>query len=121
MQASASPPEAEVAPESYCEPDYLEDYPDGYDPVAFAEDHPYWDDEPPEPEPHIYVHPGERVPEDAGELLRTYYQVGVGDVRIYARLHPDEMDLDPDQIVERGELRRRFNLHFRPKGPKPPE
>lgn len=125
MQAFESPPEPEYSPEPCPEPDCpedcpLENDPHDYDPVAFAEDYPDWDEEPSEPEPHIYVHPGERIPADAGELLRTYYRVGVGDVRIYERLHPDEMELDPDQIVERGELRRSFNLHIRPKGPKKP-
>ena len=50
--------------------------------------------------------------------------VGEGDVHVYARIHPDDMDLHPDQIIEPsapGELRRRFNLHFRPKGSKGPE
>ncbi|RME98735.1 MAG: hypothetical protein D6773_13995, partial [Alphaproteobacteria bacterium] len=62
-----------------------------------------------------------KVPLDAGELLRTYYVVGEGDVRVFARIHLDDMDLHPDQIIERPNLRRSFNLHFRPKGPKPPE
>jgi hypothetical protein len=44
-----------------------------------------------------------------------------GDVPVYARLHPDEMDLHPDQIIEPSDLKRSFNLHFRPKGPKPSE
>ena len=95
------------------------DWPDDFDPVAFAEEYPDWDEEPPDPEPDdIHVRPGERVPDDAGELLRSFYLPGVGDVRVFARLHPDEMDLHPDQIIEPGDLRRDFNLHFRPKGPK---
>lgn len=124
-----SEPRRTPPPEPYWE---AGDYPpenDPYeyecDPGSFAEDNPYWDDEPPEPEDDdIYVRPGERVPFDAGELLRTYYVVGEGDVRVFARIHPDDMDLHPDQIVEPsepGELRRSFNIHFRPKGPKPPE
>ena len=42
-------------------------------------------------------------------------------MRVYARLYPDEMDIHPDQIIEPGELKRGFNMHFRPKGPKLPE
>ncbi|GER06696.1 hypothetical protein GCM10007972_12990 [Iodidimonas muriae] len=95
------------------------EHPDDFDPVAFAEEYPDWDEEPPDPEPSdIHVRPGERVPDDAGALLRTFYLPGVGDVRIYARLHPDEMDIQPDQIIEPGGLTRDFNTHFRPKGPK---
>lgn len=107
------------------EPPLETEYPDDFDPVAFAEEFPDWDEEPPDPEPSdIHVRPGERVPDDAGELLRSFYLPGVGDVRVYARLHPDEMDIHPDQIIEPSEpseLRRRFNLHFRPKGPKGPK
>lgn len=111
---AAAPPEPE--------PSQGPDWPDDFDPVAFAEEYPGWDEEPPEPEPDdIHVMPGERVPDDAGELLRTFYMPGTGDVRVFARLHPDEMDIQPDQLIERGELRRSFNLHFRPKGPKPSE
>ncbi|RME97021.1 MAG: hypothetical protein D6773_16370, partial [Alphaproteobacteria bacterium] len=81
MAALAALPEDEPQPEAYWEPDdpdhYVpEDYPDdglyADDPGAFAEDNPHWDDEPPEPEDDdIYVRPGEKVPLDAGELLRT--------------------------------------------------
>ena len=123
MDAFAAP-ESDYPPEPYGgpdDPDYYvpEDCPYECDPAAFAEDHPHWDEEPPEPEDDdIYVRPGEKVPYDAGELLRTYYVVGEGDVRVFARIHPDDMDLDPDQIIERPSLRRRFNLHFRPKKPK---
>ncbi len=92
------------------------------DPAAFAEDHPYWDEEPPEPEDDtITVRPGERIPSDAGELIKTYYAPGIGDVRVYERLDPNEMDLEPDQIIEPRDLKQDFNLHFRPKKPKPPE
>ena len=111
---------ADVPPEP--DPSHDPDWPDDFDPFAFAEDYPDWDEEPPEPEPDdIHVKPGERVPDDAGELLRTFYLPGTGDVRVYARLHPDEMDIQPDQIIERGELRRNFNLHLWPKGPKEPK
>ena len=104
------------------EPPLETEYPDDFDPVAFAEEFPDWDEEPPDPEPSdIHVRPGERVPDDAGELLRSFYLPGVGDVRVYARLHPDEMDIHPDQIIERPSLRRSFNVHFRPKGPKSSE
>ena len=46
------------------------------------------------------VFPGERAPLDAGEFLRTYYAPGIGDMRVYARLDPNEMEIDPDQIIE---------------------
>lgn len=96
-----------------------ESWPDDFDPVAFAEEYPDWDEEPPEPEPDdIHVMPGERVPDDAGALLRTFYLPGTGDVRVYARLDPNEMDLHPDQVIEPGDLKSSFNMHFRPKGPK---
>lgn len=131
VAAFAAPPEDESPPEAYWEPDGPDygppaDYPDDSlyadDPGAFAEDNPYWGMEPSEPEDdEIHVQPGEKVPFDAGELLETYYVVGVGDVRVFARIHPDDMDLHPDQIIERPSLRRSFNVHFRPKGPKPPE
>ena len=105
--------------------DYPDDGPCACDPGAFAEDNPYWDWEADEPEDNeIHVRPGEDVPFDAGELLETYYVVGEGDVYVFARIHPEDMDLHPDQIIEPDdpdELRRRFNLHFRPKGPKPPD
>tara|TARA_R100000322_G_scaffold167530_3_gene135625 strand:- start:17748 stop:18416 length:669 start_codon:yes stop_codon:yes gene_type:complete len=128
----AAQPEATELPGAYWEADDPEDYPypeDALydyecDPYAFAEDNPDWADDLPDPEPEdddIYVRPGEKVPFDAGELLRSYYVVGVGDVHVFARIHPDEMDLHPDQIIEPGELRQDFNLHFRPKGPKPSE
>lgn len=108
-------PSSEGAPESPHDDDYVDEY-------AFVEDNPGWDEEPPEPEEDtITVKPGERIPTDAGEVLRTYYAPGVGDVRVYARLDPNEMDLDPDQIIERGALKRDFNLHFGRKGPKKPE
>ena len=128
---AAAPPPEDDPPEPWWEPDdprygppvdYPDDGPYADDPGAFAEDNPYWDWEPSEPEDDdIYVRPGEKVPFDAGELLRTYYVVGEGDVRVFARIHPDDMDLDPDQIIERPTLRRSFNVHFRPKGPKGPE
>lgn len=124
-QAFAAQLEATQPPGQAQEPhdpaDYEpEDYPYECDPAAFAEDHPYWDEEPPEPEDDtISVRPGERVPLDAGELLKTFYAPGIGDVRVYERLNPDDMDLDPDQIVEPGDLKRDFNLHFRLKAPKP--
>ncbi len=128
----AAQPEATELPGAYWEADDPEDYlypeDDPYDyecdPYAFAEDNPGWADGLPDPEPEdddIYVRPGEKVPFDAGELLRSYYVVGVGDVHVYARIHPDDMDLHPDQIIERPSLRRNFNLHFRPKGPKGPD
>ena len=129
-KALAAQPKATEPPGEYWEVEYPEgdlypeDYPYECDPGAFAEDNPYWDDDRPDPEPEdddIYVRPGEKVPFDAGELLRTYYVVGEGDVRVYARVHPDDMDLHPDQIIERPSLRRSFNVHFRPKGPKGPE
>lgn len=111
MQAFAPPPDA--APEAMQDDEYVDEY-------AFAEDNPCWDEEPSEPEEDtIAVKPGERVPTDAGELLRTYYAPGIGDVRVFARLNPDEMDLHPDQIIEPGGLRRDFNLHLRPNRPKP--
>jgi len=129
-QAFAAQPNIAEPPGEYWESDDLDDYlyleDDLYecDPGAFAEDNPDWDETLPDPEPEdddIYVRPGEKVPLDAGELLRTYYVVGEGDVHVYARIHPDDMDLHPDQIIEPNELRHSFNLHFRPKGPKPPE
>jgi len=131
-RAFAAQPEATELPGAYWEQDdpeddlYPEDDPYDYecDPYAFAEDNPGWADDLPDPEPEdddIYVRPGDKVPFDAGELLRSYYVVGLGDVHVYARLHPDDMDLDPDQIIEPGELRQDFNLHFRPKGPKKPK
>ncbi len=49
---------------------------------------------------YVSVLPDEPVPLDAGELLRTYYAPGIGDVRVYAWLDPDEMDIDPGQIIE---------------------
>ncbi len=91
MQASAPSPEA--APESRHDDDYVDEY-------AFAEDNPSLDEEPPEPEEDtITVKPGERMPPDAGGLLRAYYAPGIGDVRVYARLDPDEMDIDPGQVL----------------------
>ena len=111
MQAFAPPPDA--TPATLHGDDYVDEY-------AFTEDNPGWDEEPPEPvEDTLTVKPGERVPTDAGELLTTYYAPGIGDVRVYARLDPTEMDLDPDQITEPNDLKQDFNLHFRPKGPKP--
>lgn len=108
-------PSPEPAPEAVHDDDYVDEY-------AFAEDNPGWDEEPPEPESgDIHVMPGERVPDDAGALLRTFYLPGNGDVRVYARLNPDEIDLHPDQIIEPDDLKRSFNTHFRPKKPKPPE
>ncbi|MBB4212443.1 hypothetical protein EV659_1102 [Rhodothalassium salexigens DSM 2132] len=90
-QACASPPE--VAPETMQDDDYVDEY-------AFAEDNPGWDDEPTEPaEDAITVRPGERVPLEAGELLRTYYAPGIGDVRVFAQLDPNEMDIDPEQVL----------------------
>jgi len=114
------PPWVQIDAKPEAEPPQEKTWPDDFDPVAFAEEYPDWDEEPPEPEEDtITVKPGERVPTDAGELLRAYYAPGIGDVRVYGRLDPNEMDLDPDQIIERGDLKRDFNLHFRPKGPKP--
>lgn len=113
MQAFA--PQPESAPETTQDDDYVDEY-------AFAEDNPGWDEEPPEPEEGtITVKPGERVSTDAGELLRTYYAPGIGDMRVYARLDPKEMDLHPDQIIEPGDLKRDFNLHFRLNNPKKPK
>tara|TARA_R100000455_G_C6272901_1_gene130045 strand:- start:2547 stop:3065 length:519 start_codon:yes stop_codon:yes gene_type:complete len=90
-QAFAPPPED--APETPHDDDYVDEY-------AFAEDNPGWDEEPPEPEEDtITVKPGERVPTDAGELLRTFYAPGIGDMRVYARLDPNEMDIDPGQVL----------------------
>jgi len=129
-QAFAAQLDITEPPEEYWESNDPEDYlypeDDLYecDPGAFAEDNPDWDDDLHDPEPEdddIYVRPGEKVPFDAGELLRTYYLVGEGDVRVFARVHPDDMDLHPDQIIEPNELRRSFNQHFRPKKPNPPE
>ena len=59
----------------------------------------------------ITLKPDERVLVDAGELLRTYYAPGIGDMRVYSRLCPDEMDIDPEQIVEHDDLE--------PDGPEP--
>lgn len=62
-------------------PEYEGNDDDDHD-YAYLEDHPGWDDEPPEPlEDTITVKSGERVPFEAGELLRTYYAPGIGDVR----------------------------------------
>ena len=68
-QAFAPPPED--APETPHDDDYVDEY-------AFAEDNPGW---------------------DAGELLRTFYAPGIGDMRVYARLDPNEMDIDPGQVL----------------------
>ena len=43
----------------------------------------------------ISVRRGERVPLETGELQRTYYTPGIGDVRVFARPYPNEIDIDP--------------------------
>ncbi len=76
VQAVAPLPEP--APETPHDDDYI-------DGCAFAEDNPGWDEELSEPEEDtITVRSGERVPTDAGELLRTYYAPGIGDMRLCA-------------------------------------
>lgn len=91
VQAVAPP--SEDAPETPHDDDYVDEY-------AFAEDNPGWNEEPSEPEDDtITVRPGERVPTDAGELLRTFYAPGIGDMRVYTRLDPNKMDVDPGQVL----------------------
>ena len=54
----------------------------------------------PEPEEDaITLKPGERVPVEAGALLRTFYAPGIGDMRVHARLDPDRMAIDPELVL----------------------
>jgi hypothetical protein len=102
------------------EPSQSPDWPDDFDPFAFAEEYPDWDEEPPDPEPDdIHVRPGERVPDDAGELLRTFYLPGTGDVRVFARLDPNEMDIDPELVLGPDDIERDEPVpENKPKSPK---
>lgn len=43
---------------------------------------------------------------------------GVGDVRVYSRLDPDEMEIDPGQIIEPDELDDEPAPESTPKPPK---
>ena len=100
-----------AVPETVPEPTKYPEAED-FDEQVFADEHPGWNYEPPEPlDDTITLKPDERVPVDAGELLRTYYAPGIGDMRVYSRLNPDEMDIDPEQIVEPDDLE--------PDGPEP--
>lgn len=110
-----------TAPQPPPEPEHAqtEDWEDGFDPYAFEHDNPGWDDEPPEDDlDYISVLPDEKVPLDAGEFLRTYYAPGIGDVRVYARLDPNEMEIDPGQIIELDELDDEPTPESTPKPPK---
>ena len=108
-----------AVPETVPEPPDLPE-PDEFDEQAFADDYPDWDEEPLEPvDDTITLKPDERVPVDAGALLRTYYAPGIGDMRVYSRLSPDEMDIDPEQIVEHDDLELdRPEPEKKPKSPK---